>query len=183
MKQRLVIYDFDGTFFKSPDRQSGCQSYHDHHGTHFPYQGWWGRIETLLPPIVPVKPDASWFLHGTINQYRQDLRCPDSRIVLMTGRPKKFRNRVLELLSYQGVKFEENFFCDDHGSEGTGTWNIKANRLRGMLHNDLKVIEIWDDDPDKLEQWHKFVPELQDKLPHLVKIQIHDAKVEGNQPS
>ena len=61
-KRRAVIYDFDGTIFNSPDREAGELAYLEATGNMFPFPGWWGRIESLMPPVIPEKPGPEWLI-------------------------------------------------------------------------------------------------------------------------
>ena len=140
----------------------------------YPHKGWWGRLESLTPPVVPNKPDESWYVSKTIEQYRKDQSCPRTNSVLMTGRTNKFRSRILDILKYQDIKFSNVYFCNDQGATGSNTFEIKTNRIQKMLTPNIEILEIWEDRPDQISQFNIWAEKLQRNLIHLVKILVHD---------
>ena len=174
MINRMVVYDFDGTLFRSPEKEEGMHLYAQKVGKPYPHKGWWGRMESLMPPIVPMKPDISWYLAKTIDQYRLDKSCPNTNILLMTGRINKFRSRIESLLAYQNIHFPKIYFSNDPDSVGSNTFEIKSNRIEKLLTPNIELLEIWEDRPDQIEQFHTWSLKLQKNLCHLVKISVHD---------
>jgi hypothetical protein len=175
MKTRLVIYDFDGTIFRSPDKEAGKKLYLEKTGNIFPCQGWWGRMESLSPPIVPQTPDPSWYFSHTINNIQSDQASPETKLVLMTGRPYHLRSRVLELLDNQGLIFDGYFFSAQVDSKGNTTAEIKKNYILKLLEENYESLEIHEDRIDQIAEFIKFSKELRSLYPSIKKILIHDA--------
>lgn len=175
-RNRLVIYDFDGTLFRSPDREEGSSLYFEATGNHWPHAGWWGRIETLQPPVVPEPiPEALW-IQETVEAHQKDVQDKDAFVVLMTGRPYKNRRRVQEILSSKGLEFHREYYRGMRGQTGRDTFDIKVNIIeQELFHDGLNSLEIYEDRQehlsafmDKAKKWKS----LMDK--HLEKIIIRD---------
>ena len=174
-KSRVVIYDFDGTIFKSPHREQGETVYFEYTGQMLPFPGWWGRIETLMPPIVPQNPELDWYIESTINAFRKDSKDSETECVLMTGRPFKIRKRVIEICENQNLKFDAHYFRGQPGSKGRDTLEIKNNLIvEHVVHQGLKVIEIHEDRPEHVSGFIDIFKRLKREFKQLEKILVHD---------
>ena len=174
-KRRLVIYDFDGTLFDSPNREIGEVAYFEATGQTFPFSGWWGRAESLLPPIVPEKPGEEWLIADTIAAYREDFKDEHSELVLMTGRPFKNRKRVIAICEHFNLMFHAHYFRGQPGQKGRDTLEIKSNFItEDLMHEGLEVLEIWEDRPEHTSAFFELAKRWKDKYHHLEKIVIHD---------
>jgi hypothetical protein len=172
--KKLVIYDFDGTLFKSPDDKEGKEIYEEETGKPWPFKGWWGRNESLLPPIVPQKPDPHWYIQDVVNNQKKDSEDPNAKVVLMTGRPVQIRNRVIEILDHAGIRFNDTFFAGQSGTKGSGTFEIKSNNIKRLLNNDFDLLEIWEDRPEHVEAFIKLGQQLKKDNPKLQSVIVHD---------
>jgi hypothetical protein len=172
---RLVIYDFDGTIFRSPEPVDGASRYKAITGSDWPFKGWWGRDESLSPPLVPEKPDDSWFIPRVTRSFRKDFADPKTKVVLMTGRPFKLRRRIVEILSGHGMDFDDYFFAGSPGTSGSNTLEIKTNNLQRLVSPQIKTLEIWEDRPEHIVGFHAFSSVLKDKNPGL-EVFIHNAQ-------
>jgi hypothetical protein len=175
VKNRIAIYDFDGTLFRSPDREEGSRIYQQATGQPWPYQGWWGRAETLMPPIVPEVPGAAWFIDHVVKQQRADSADPKTTTILMTGRPNKIRERVKQILDSHGLRFDQYFFRGQRNSVGNDTFEIKANYIQDLITPDTTTIEIWEDRPEHVTEFWALAEKLKANHGNLAKIYIHDA--------
>lgn len=171
---RLVIYDFDGTLFHSPDAEKGKELYKDITGEPWPHRGWWGRLETLSPPLVPEMPGPEWYITKSVSSCKADLGDADATVVLMTGRPNQFRRRITEILDHAGLKMHGYFLTGQPGTVGNSTFEIKFNFIQGLLNPNYKSIEIHEDRPDQILLFKSFVPEIKTKFPNIEKIIIND---------
>lgn len=175
LKKRLVIYDFDGTLFNSPGRESGELAYMEATGKALPFPGWWGRLESLSPPIVPEHPGEEWLIANTIAAYREDAKDKDTELVLMTGRPFKNRKRVIAICEHFNLMFHSHYFRGQPGQKGRDTLEIKANIIADdLIHQELSVLEIWEDRPEHTSAFFVFAKQWKTKFSHLEKIVIHD---------
>jgi hypothetical protein len=172
--KKLVIYDFDGTLFKSPDDKEGKEIYEEETGEPWPFKGWWGRNESLLPPIVPQKPDPHWYIQDVVSNQKKDSEDPNAKVVLMTGRPFQIKNRVMEILDHAGIRFDNTFFAGQSGTKGSGTFEIKSNNIKMLFNNDFDLLEIWEDRPEHVEAFTYLGSQLKKTNPRLQSVIIHD---------
>lgn len=172
---RVVIYDFDGTIFNSPDREQGETTYFEATGRTFPFPGWWGRLESLMPPVVPDKPGKEWLIEATIAAYREDIKDQDAEIILMTGRPFKNRKRVLEICGHFDLTFHEHYFRGQPGQRGRDTLEIKSNFIQDLMNPKLKILEIWEDRPEHVSAFLDAAKRWKSNYSnHLEKVIIHN---------
>lgn len=165
MSKKLVIYDFDGTLFRSCDEVEGKRLYKEKTGISWPYRGWWGCIESLMPPLVPVLPGDEWYFCDVVSAQKKD----DGYLVLMTGRLDIFRERVLELIENVGMRFDEIYF----GKSNVKTFVMKCERIRDLLsRGKYSVLEIWEDRIEHIDGFVKLCRELKGEL--LESAIVHD---------
>jgi len=126
---RLAIFDFDGTLFASPGRPDW-----------WPFQGFWGRPESLSPPHVPERPGADWWSSMVVAGAKRAISDSGTFTVLLTGRPSKLSSRIKELLGHAGLRFDEYHFSNDD------TLSFKL-RVMGELVNKLQPeqVTLWED--------------------------------------
>lgn len=175
-RSRVVIYDFDGTLFNSPDREAGELAYLEATGNTFPFPGWWGRLESLMPPVIPEKPGEEWLVKETIAAYREDAKDQNSELILMTGRPFKNRHRVLEICGCFDLNFHAHYFRGQPGQKGRDTLEIKANFIQeDLIHPELEILEIWEDRPEHVSEFLNLSKRWKSKNSnHLRQIIVHD---------
>lgn len=174
-KKRVVIYDFDGTLFKSPLREDGELLYFEATGKKLPFPGWWGRLESLSPPIIPEKPGPEWLITNTINAYREDIKDEETEVILMTGRPFKHRKRILEICEHNNLLFHDHYFRGQPGQKGRDTLEIKSNFIvEHLIHPELAFLEIWEDRPEHTSAFYDLAKKWKITFPNLEKITIHD---------
>lgn len=128
---RLAIFDFDGTLFRSPEKPEW-----------WPHEGFWGRPETLSPPLVPENPGADWWASGVVREAKRCIGDPDTYTCLLTGRVRKFEKRIRHLLGTQGLRFDDCFFAS-----GSGTLPFKLATIETLVRKfpAVEVVEMWDD--------------------------------------
>lgn len=118
MPNKLDIFDFDGTLFNSPsdtpknrekyERATGLPWIIDkeasrrlskEHGRHIGMRrGWWGRPETLEPPLVPDPAPQEWFIKDVCDKFLVSKANPETITLIMTGRFVGLRHHVLRIL-------------------------------------------------------------------------------------
>jgi len=173
-RSRVVIYDFDGTIFNSPDRETGELALFEATGQTFTFPGWWGRLESLMPPVVPEKPGDEWLIPATVAAYREDAKDEHSELILMTGRPFKNRKRVLEICNHFDLLFHEHYFRGQPGQRGRDTLEIKMNFIQDdLIHPGLKTLEIWEDRPEHVSAFLDLAKRWKSK--YQIGVVIHDA--------
>ena len=130
---KLYVFDFDNTLFASPSPPKDWKG------------PWWGISVSLEPPVVPQKPDMSWWSSEIIEKVKECSQLPNSYTILLTGRKEKeFKNRVLDLLDQVGIK---NYFDFIGLNDGGDTLDAKIRYLNKYLQNDPRIneVEFWDD--------------------------------------
>lgn len=182
-KNRIVIYDFDGTLFKSPTREEGLKLYENYcfenaitFSGDFPFRGWWGRLESLVPPIVSENLNSDHFISHVVEAYNLDILDDSTEVILMTGRPIKLKDRVLEICSSYNLLFDRTFFTGQQGSIGSNTGEIKTNFIQNhILRADLEFFEIWEDRPEHVELFCQNAL-IWIRNSNLKEITVHDVK-------
>lgn len=94
IKKTLVVFDFDGTLFKSPYKPEDWKG------------AWWSNIKSLTPPLVPENPGNEWWNDEICEEAFSSLADPELYTVMLTGRiDRVFNKRVNELLENKGFNF------------------------------------------------------------------------------
>jgi predicted kinase len=94
-KNTLVVFDFDGTIFKSPYRPKGWKG------------KWWSNIDSIVPPVVPQIPDDVWWNEEIVLEAVSSIKHTESRVILLTGRLNNvFKVRINELLKSKELEFD-----------------------------------------------------------------------------
>lgn len=191
MPKQLHIYDFDGTLFRSPidtpenqakyERAKGMPWLIDKeksreltkkHGYFIGIRrGWWGRAETLEPPLVPDPAPPEWFIKNVCEQLMASKIDPNCLTVIMTGRFVGLRGHVLRILGDGNlVKVEKKMAksgqtfieaCDgeiqllclgDDGPKPNGVkpsetfpWKTWIIQQFLDIHPEIEHVEIWED--------------------------------------
>jgi hypothetical protein len=151
---RLVVFDFDGTLFRSPNPPDDFKG------------NWWASKESLAEPHVPKEPDRSYWFKDTVTATEEAFNDSKTFSVMLTGRMEKnFQDRIMELLDQNGIQFHEIGMNDS----GQDTVDFKLKEIKKILKQYPKIssIEIWDDKKDHL---NKFKSELETGQ---TKVKIH----------
>lgn len=135
---KLSVFDFDGTLFKSPDKPEG-------------YKGnWWIEEKSLSYPNVPKRPGDDFWHMDVVEQAKKELASNNTYCILLTGRVDQFfTDRIKELLNQKKLNFEEIRLNQFGGSTG----EFKIKKIKSILEKNptIKKIEMWEDEPDKVE--------------------------------
>jgi hypothetical protein len=126
---KLAIFDYDGTLFASPLRPSW-----------WPFQGFWGRPESLSPPYVPERPEGDWWAPTVVAGAKRAMADSDTYTVLLTGRPPKLASRIKELLHHAGLRFDEYHFSNDD------TLSFKLRVMESLVNKlQPEQVTLWED--------------------------------------
>jgi hypothetical protein len=113
----LHIFDFDGTLFNSPtDTAENHQKYEQLTGipwliseeksveltqkygkTITPRTGWWGKPETLEPPLVPDPAPIDWFNKEVVDDLNKSKNNPKALTLILTGRHSGLKKQVIRI--------------------------------------------------------------------------------------
>lgn len=130
---KLCVFDFDNTLFKSPEPPKSWQG------------GWWGKAFSLEPPVVPEKPDMTWWSHGLLDKIKECSEQKDCYVILLTGRRENiFKTRVMDLLDQVGIISYFDFIGLNNKND---TLAYKIETLNKFLEKDPRIneVEFWDD--------------------------------------
>ncbi len=146
----LSVFDFDGTLIDSPMPDTGRSEYEQKTGKPWPYQGWWGRAESLDMNVFDINPIPS-----VIADYRMEKSDPNTSVIMLTGRMQKLSDKVMAILKAIGLEFDGYYF-----NRGGSTDVEKIRTLNKVLDEQpsIKVVKMWDDRLEHIpifEQWGK----------------------------
>jgi len=199
MFTKLHIFDFDGTLVKTP-----CDKPENHlvfekytgipwlinknkslelsskHGKFIGIRrGWWGRKETLEPPLVPNPTPESFFITDPCQALLKSKADPDAITVLMTGRHAGLKNQVLRIagdgnlidvrkkvsenneIFYESIDSEITcWFLGENGPNPQGSkpnstlpWKMWIIEQYLELHPNLTKIVIWEDREEHVKEF------------------------------
>lgn len=152
---RIAIFDFDGTLFRSPEKPPW-----------WPYEGFWGRIETLSPPYVPQSPGPEWYVDSAVSDALDATSDPRTYSCLLTGRIPKFSERVREILDIAGISFQDYFFAS-----GASTLSFKIKIIDEVIQKNpgVRIVEMWEDRDEHIGPFEQKLSELgvQFKVHHI----------------
>lgn len=155
MPTELHVFDFDGTIFDSPlDTKDNHKKFEK--ATGVPWlidkeksqeltkklgrfvgmrRGWWGREETLQPPLVPNPAPPEWFIESTVKAFLDSKQNPDAITLIMTGRHTGLKKDVLRICADGGlVKVEK-------------TLSKKGELFLTLVDPDVQCLFLGDDGP------------------------------------
>lgn len=146
--KRLVIFDFDGTLFRSPPPP-------ENHGDE---EEWWGDPSSLGAPNVPEKPGPEMWHAETVDRMRQAMADPDAYVVVMTGRNVQLHDRVEQLLEQKGLKPDELVTNPEIGN----TTGFKRDEMQYLLRQmpNVREVEFWEDKEADLKGYRRLAEKL-----------------------
>lgn len=198
--KKIEVFDFDGTIFKNPtDTPENKKKYEDNTGLpwiidkqksreltllykkYIPVRkGWYGRSETLEPPLVPFPIPKDMFIQDTCNRFLESKKNPDVHTILMTGRHCGLKSQVLNIMKEgklievkkdvkDGNVYCKNidpnvvcYFLGDNGPRPKGDkptstllWKIWILEQYSRVFPELETIEIWEDREEHVSEFSK----------------------------
>ena len=121
--QKLEVFDFDGTLFRNPlDTPENRKKYEK--GTGIPWHidkaksqeltkklgrfvpmrtGWYGKAETLMPPLVPDPVPAEMFIKPVCDRFLESKSDGNCKTILMTGRHAGIAHAVFRICDQGGL--------------------------------------------------------------------------------
>jgi hypothetical protein len=146
--KKLSVFDFDGTTMDTLYPEIAKPMYKEKTGQDWPFQGWWGRKESLDMDIFDFqpKPDVK-------RDYQAERANSDTMVVSLTGRRPKLSNEVEAILHANGYRFDRYMY-----NYGSDTLSNKLEQIGKMLQEfpSIKHVELWDDRNKHIptfEQW------------------------------
>jgi FMN phosphatase YigB (HAD superfamily) len=149
-KTKLAVFDLDGTLLDTPLPETGRKIYQEKTGKPWPYQGWWGREESLDSSIFDLKTIAS-----VMTDYKTEKSKKDTAVIMLTGRISKLAPQVKAILDEKGYSFDGYYY--NNGGR-TDAEKIKTLNMLLDKHPTIEFVEMWDDRLEHIpvfEQWGK----------------------------
>ena len=205
----LKVFDFDQTLFNSPAHtDANLKLYEKHSGLPWniskeeamklskrlgrpihPRRGWWGRAESLQPPLVPDPTPNELWIQPTVDAFLKDLDRDDVFTILMTGRHAGLQQEVFRIL-HQGPlnvvsKIEgkqpyqwsaANSACYLLGQNGpcpeivgakpneTFPWKVWIIQQYRLVYPNLEQIIIWEDRDEHVRHFRELNHEFQETV-------------------
>jgi len=149
---KLYSFDFDKTFFFTPEPEDSKEIWEKSTGKKWPYVGWWSKVETLDTNIFDIKMNE-WVK----NEYDKALLDNEKYIILATGRllkVKGMQEAVNTILNKHNLKFDEI-----HLNNKGDTFYFKTKLFEKLIEekNPSEFI-MYDDRKEhlsKFEEWAK----------------------------
>lgn len=185
----LHIFDFDGTLVRTPGPAEGKARYQAATGR--PWKGgWWGRIESLLPPVVDSPCPSSLVIRTVFDELEEVVSRSETAVgVVVTGRIKPLRPAVVRILDEiciatkndtvpDGRSFLHHDAIFTHPGGRLQTIEFKRLLFRTLLTSEplknctIRDIHIWE---DRKEHAEIFATEVSDELRELcgVRTAVH----------
>jgi len=210
MPRKLDVFDFDGTLFRNPlDTPENRLKFETETGfpwiitkdmsreltrTHKKFvgmrKGWYGRAESLEPPLVPMPATTEMFITQTVEAFHKSKADPDSKTMLMTGRHAGIKAQVLRIAhdgalfkidcqnSKEGQLFckniDQDVICHFMGENGprpkgnkpneTLPWKIWILEQYMKVYPDIEIIEIWEDREEHVKEFEELNGLLADQV-------------------
>lgn len=151
--KRLISFDFDDTLCHTPTPEVGKKLYFEKTGNIWPYQGWWGRSDSIDMSIFDI-PLNKW----VYAKYLEATSDPENYVILATGRLKKapgMMENVQKILNYHNLSFDEI-----HLNWGGDTYKFKTMLFEQLIEK-LGVQEfiMYDDRVEHLEKFEEWAAE------------------------
>ena len=133
---RIVMYDFDGTLFRSWEKTP------DWWPDPTPYS-FFSKPESLDEPCVPEHPGSNYWISKAVQAAQEDTSDRNTYSVLITGRVRVHAERVAELLAQKGIRFNKMVF-----NPGMSASKFKTIALGQLLagHNTVSEVAIWENE-------------------------------------
>lgn len=170
MVTSIVMFDFDGTLFRSPDRPEWWND---------PTKFSWGRnLLSLSPPCVPENPSSEFWNPKAVSYARSVTSDPEAILVIVTARTTNFKQRVPQLLSQQGIRADRSYF-----NPGSSATTYKMGVFEKLLEEFplVDTIVIWED--QHLSYYKSSLNALAEKLGRPLKVIPHPVAMEPIEPA
>lgn len=174
----LHVFDFDGTLVRTPGPAEGKSRYHAETGQKWK-GGWWGRPESLCPPVLPSPCPSGYVIRTVFNELEEVITRSESAVgVVVTGRIKPLRTSVVRILDEicvaakndtvpEGVSFLNHDAVFTHPGGRMTTLEYKKALFHTLLTQEplsnasISELHIWE---DRKEHAEIFATELSDDL-------------------
>jgi hypothetical protein len=160
MIKRLAVFDFDGTLIDSPEKETGKIEWSEKMGQPYPYQGWWGRPESLDLNVFDIKPFPS-----VLHQLKKEIVLPNTYVIILTSRMEKLRPQVEAVLNKNNIHVDKVDMKRAEGDKGK-----KVLRYVAQIP-DLKVINVYEDRDTDIASYEA----IRNQIPQGIEFNIYVA--------
>lgn len=163
--QRIVMFDFDGTLFRSWEKTPDWWS------DPTPYS-FFAKPESLDEPCVPDTPPADYWISNSVKAAQEYNRDAGTYMVLVTGRVKTHEDRVKELVAQKGIRFDKYYF-----NPGMSAVTFKKKVLGNLLaaYNTVNKVEIWEN--ENQDNYRTYLNAASAALDRNVTVEVHNVHV------
>lgn len=157
----LHVFDFDGTLVRTPSPEQGKTTYLAAIGK--PWKGgWWGKIESLNPPVFPSPCPPELIVRTAHDELRDVVSRSQTAVgVVVTGRIKPVRPAVLRILDEICATGQGSFLAHNavftHPMGRMTTLEFKRTLFKTLLTEGplmgrpIKQLHIWEDRTEHAE--------------------------------
>lgn len=181
----LHVFDFDGTLVRTPGPDIGKAVYLRETGRTWK-GGWWGRLESLSPPIVPSPVPVEMVVQSVMSELEEVVTRSQTAVgLVVTGRIRTMRPAVLRVLDEvcaarenESVNKGESFLKHEaiftHPGGGMKTLDFKRELFRQLLTSPplvdcgIKELHIWE---DRQEHAEVFATSFKDEVQAQVNVE------------
>lgn len=157
---KIDIFDFDGTIFNSPvpnrnlwDNKTYGKLMEDSSRGGL---GWFQHKVTLSSKYI----QGSDFNYEIVNEVKRSMADPASVTVMLTGRDTSFREYILDILSREGLKFDEYGLkpMPKPDEIRITTMDFKQKFIRDLIQKyRVNRVEMWEDRPKHVTKFNEFL--------------------------
>lgn len=149
----LYSFDFDDTLCFTPDQNDGKLLWEEKTGTKWPYNGWWGKSESIDPDIFHI-PKNEW----AYKKYLEATMDANSYVIMATGRLQKvpgMRKNVESILNQHNLSFDEI-----HLNWGGDTFKFKTKLFEELIDKTkCEHFVMYDDRHEHLVRFNEWAKE------------------------
>jgi tRNA nucleotidyltransferase/poly(A) polymerase len=159
---RLVMYDFDGTLFRSWEKTP------DWWENPTPYS-FFDQPASLDEPCVPGHPGNQYWINKTVQAAQGDTRDRSTYSVLITGRMRVHTERISALLEQKGIRFNKMLF-----NPGMAAAKFKSLALGHLLasYNTINEVVIWEN--ENQSHYAQYLATAATALGRDIKVIVHN---------
>ena len=140
-KKKVVFFDFDATLIDSPLPEIGKIMYKKKTGFTYPYEGWWGRVESLDMSLFDIQTHPQ--IEAKFRDYKSN---PNVHVVLLTNRIPRLEKVIKNVLEKHGMYFDIYSFKNNHINKGGRILKIMENQFPNIFD-----LEFYDDDMKNIQ--------------------------------
>lgn len=168
----LYVFDFDGTLFDTPDSK---QQYEEITGRKWPFGGFFGEPESLLPPLK-IKPGPA------LADYHRHFGRGGSMMAVLTARNQKTEAAVRRVLTDHQV-FPDLLLVKPLSLRQDNPV-FKVNQLSQLLKRlpHVRVVKFWDDREDNLEAVQEYASKQKEIKFEITNASVQEAAADASGP-